>query len=478
MSKHNEEHRKASEGLGWINAGVTGTLYVSSMPAEQNPLFFLKKRLKFVKPVADVSVNRGNLIQTSSASDINAATATSDYIFIDPPFGNNLMYSELNFLWEAWLRIFTNNATEAIICQDQQKGLFDYQSIMEVCFKKFFQILKPGRWMTVEFHNSQNSVWNSIQEGLLRAGFMVADVRTLDKQQGSFKQVTSSSVVKQDLVISSYKPSSEFEEKFKISGGSDMGAWSFIRQHLEQLSLPQLQSNYLEPQAERMPFLLYDRLVAFHLVRGLSIPLSAGEFYAGLGSRFLERDGMYFTPTQAAEYDRLRLKAEKVEQLTLFVTDEQTAIQWLHQVLDLAQGGEAKTYAGLQPEFLKQLHQEKYEKMPELMVILEQNFLQDEQGRWYAPDPDKQADMEALRQRALLREFAEYLGSKGKLKVFRSEAVRAGFSKAWKDRDYATIVKVGERMPEAVLQEDPKLKMYYDNALGRAEREPRQESLL
>ena len=37
------------------------------------------------------------------------------------------------------------------------------------------------------------------------AGFVVADVRTLDKKQGSYRQVTSSAV-KQDLVISAYKP--------------------------------------------------------------------------------------------------------------------------------------------------------------------------------------------------------------------------------------------------------------------------------
>jgi len=34
----------------------------------------------------------------------------------------------------------------------------------------------------------------------------VADVRTLDKQQGSFQQVVSGNTVKQDLIISAYKP--------------------------------------------------------------------------------------------------------------------------------------------------------------------------------------------------------------------------------------------------------------------------------
>lgn len=332
--------------------------------------------------------------------------------------------------------------------------------------------------MTIEFHNSQNIVWNSIQEALLQAGFVIADVRTFDKQQGSYNQVTATGAVKQDLIISSYKPNDEFEKKFSIEGGSEAAAWAFVRQHLDQLPLPGLHNNTLETQSERMAFLLYDRLVAFHLVRGFTVPLSAGDFYASLGNKFLVRDGMYFTSSQAADYDRLRLKAERVEQLAFFVTDEQTAIQWLRQFLETSLGGKSQTYAEIQPEFLKQLHQEKHEKMPELMVILEQNFLQDGAGQWYVPNPDKQSDLDALRSKALLHEFSDYLKSKGKLKLFRSEAVRAGFSKAWKDRDYETIVKVGDRLPDDALQEDPNLKMYYNNALSRYQRGPRQEPLL
>jgi len=40
----------------------------------------------------------------------------------------------------------------------------------------------------------------------------------------------------------------------------------------------------------------------------------------------------------------------------------------------------------------------------------------------------------------------------------------AGFADAWHRRDYGTIVQVAERLPERVLQEDPDLLMYYDNA--------------
>lgn len=387
------------------------------------------------------------------------------------------MYSELNFIWEAWLKVLTNNKTEAIINKAQGKQLFEYQSLMVKCFLEYFRLLKPGRWITVEFHNSLNSVWNAIQEGIMVSGFIVADVRTLDKQQGTYKQVTTKTAVKQDLVISAYKPTVAFERQFQAEAGSIYGAWMFIRQHLEQLPLPAVENGVVETLSERQAYLLYDRMVAFHLVRGLSLPLSSPEFYQGLTQRFLERDGMYFTPAQAAEYDQLRLKAERVEQLALFVTDEKSAVQWLRQALDPSLGGEPQTYQDLQPKFIQQLHQARHEKLPELRQMLEENFLQDEAERWYNPNPDRKADLEALRQRTLLREYKEYLKSKGRLKIFRSEAVRAGFSADWKERNYADIVQIAERLPESVLQEDQGLLMYYHNASLRLSEKPKQERL-
>ena len=323
--------------------------------------------------------------------------------------------------------------------------------------------------MTVEFHNSQNRVWNAIQEAVLRAGFMVADVRTLDKQQGSFKQVTSTGAVKQDLIISAYKPRTSFERRFVEQGGTPEGAWAFIRQHLDQLPQPARQDGVLEPIAERQAHLLYDRMVAFHVQRGVAVPLSAGEFYAGLQERFVERDGMYFLPEQVPAYDRARLQAERVGQLALFVTDEKSAIRWLRQRLDSALGGHPQTYQDILPDFLRHYNQARHEAMPELRDVLDECFLQDEQGRYYAPDPNKTADLEKLRSRALLREFRAYVEGRGRLRQFRSEAVRAGFADAWSRRDYATIVRVAERLPERVLQEDQELLMYYDNASLRVD---------
>jgi len=485
-------------GGGGVITSLRGTWYVASLPVETNMIerFALRKRTQKTRE----KTSRDHCsTETKNAAWVSLPSKGIDYIFTDPPFGGNLMYSELNFIWEAWLKVFTNNNSEAIENRVQYKSLFEYQQLMKECFRKYYWILKPGRWMTVEFHNSKNSVWNAIQEALQIAGFVIADVRTLDKGKGSFKQVTSANSVKQDLIISSYKPNHGLEARFEQEAGTEEGVWDFVRAHLKHLPVFVLKDSHAETVVERQNFLLFDRMVAFHVQRGVTVPLSAAEFYAGLARRFPERDGMYFLPEQVVEYDRKRMKVKEVLQLELFVTDEASSIQWLKQQLTK----KPQTFQEIHPQFMKEIGGwQKHEKLLELSELLEQNFLRyDSKGdvpsqihsylssnfkdlrnlqkddpalkakakdRWYVPDPNKASDLEKLRERALLREFEEYRTSKQKrLKVFRLEAVRAGFKKAWQENDYDTIISIARKIPDNVLQEDPKLLMWFDQALTR-----------
>ena len=443
---------------------VSGTLYIPSLWTENSPLKLLRyKLLDFCK--VRYPEKGYVLVETTSATNTSIPKNYIDYIFTDPPFGGNLMYSELNFLWEAWLKVFTNNKPEAVENKVQGKGPREYQELMERCFAEYYRILKPGRWMTVVFHNSQNRIWNAIQEAIMRAGFVIADVRTLDKKQGTFNQakIGYTTAVKQDLIISAYKPNGGLEKRFNLEAGTEEGVWDFVRTHLKQLPVFVEKNGKAEVIAERQNFLLYDRMVAFHIQRGVAVPMGAAEFYAGLKQRFPERDGMYFLPDQVVEYDKKRLTVREIEQLSLFVTDEKSSIQWLRSELSK----KPQTYQEIHPKFLRELHKAPHEKLPELAVLLEQNFLKDDQGCWYVPDPGRQSDLEKMREKALLREFEEYKEGRGRLKVFRTEALRAGFKACWAAKDYKTIVEVARRIPDTVLQEDSSLLMYYDNALIR-----------
>ena len=448
---------------------MSGTLYVAPLSVENNVIdqfeFQLKKMVKVNCPEGEYCVS------TQSLTDAHNIPSNSiDYIFTDPPFGGNLMYSELSALWESWIRVSTNNRQEAIVSSAQNKTTNEYSQLMQACFREYFRVLKPNRWITVEFHNSQNAVWYAIQQALSLAGFIIADVRVLDKQKGTIKHLINTTSVQQDLVISAYKPTEKFIRQLLENAGDVETAWSFTRQHLEKLPVVVVKDGNIEVVAERQSYLLFDRMVAYHVMRGLPVPLDAADFYHGLDERFLKRDGMYFLPDQINEYDTVRIKSgiEPI-QFSLFVTNEKTAISWLYQQLSEEFGG-PQTYAEIQPKFMQEVKSvDRYEDMPELAVLLEENFLQDDKGRWYIPDVTKEGDVAKLREKKLWKEFEGYLNSKGKLKLFRSEAIRVGFSRLWKDKNYQAIVDIAERLPESTIQEDPNLLMYYDISLSRVE---------
>lgn len=483
-------------GGGAINAGTKGTLYIASVVPEINPLEAFASRARAVAR-ASHSVAGPRAISTSSAERLGLPDRCVDYAFIDPPFGDNLAYSELNFLWESWLRVFTVQDREAIVSKFQGKTGSDFREMIRAGLAEVFRVLKPGRWLTVEFHNSSNSIWNAIQEAIGSAGFVVADVRVLDKRQGSYNQYVARGAVNKDLVISAYRPHEALERNFALERGSSTTSWSFVSEHLGNLPVwTRSDVGVAELNPERQKELLFDRMVAFHVQRGATVPVSAKEFYSGLSERFPERDGMYFLPDQVVEYDRKRSSASELRQLSLFISDEASAIQWVRQALQ----GKPQSFQDLQPQFMKELQAwARHERTVELKQILAENFLCYEDGgpvpaqihsylstnfkdcrnlektdhllvekarnRWYVPDPAKQGDLEQIRSRRLLAEFEDYTSApKKKLKRFRTEAIRAGFRAAWNAKDFQAIVDVAERIPDSVLQEDADLLMYYDNA--------------
>lgn len=481
---------------------VTGTLYVPSLNGERNLLDALRSKIdSYIKNTHENQLKENVVISTQSTGDLKQLKNNSiDYVFIDPPFGANLIYSELNFIYESWLKIKTATTPEAIINKENNKGLLSYLHLISLCFSEIYRVLKKGKWMTVEFSNSQASVWNAIRESIEKAGFVIANVSALDKKQGSFKAITSTTAVKQDLVITAYKPSDEMLNSIKHYEDNEDSAWNFTKNHLEKLPIVFADDQLENLIVERTPRILFDRMVAFHVQNGLSIPISSAEFQIGVSQRFPMRDGMAFLESQVLQYDKKRITIKEFSQMNLLVSDENSAIEWIRQQLLK----KTQTRQDLHPYFMKEIqHIAKYEQLPELDDLLSQNFLRfdDEEGsvptqiltylrrnypdlrgldashptvikkalhRWYVPDPNKQADLEKLREKALIREFNLYVEemtkSKKKLKVFRTEAIRAGFKKAWSEKEFQTIITVGDRLPETIIQEDDKLLMYYDNA--------------
>ncbi len=522
-------NRYRPTGFSQVNQYLTGVYYLAAQHAECSPWYILGGKASRLVSTFGTLRTRRNCAQMTTASAATSLLPENSlgYIFTDPPFGENIYYADMNILVESWHRVFTNTKTEAIIDGHKGKGLPEYQRLMLDCFREYYRVLKPGRWMTVEFSNSQAAVWNSIQTTLQEAGFVVANVAALDKQQRSFRSVTTTTAVKQDLVISAYKPNGGLEDRFAKRGAKEEGVWDFMRTHLANLPVVKAKGGQMQPIAERDPRILYDRMVAFYVGHSTLVPLSSAEFQAALGEHFVERDEMWFLPEQVNEYDKKRAQVENIGQLSIFVEDERSAINWLRSFLK----SRPSTSQDIQPEFMQQLGAswKKWEARPEMSALLDQNFLcydgigevpsqihsylstqfkelrnlpkdhaqlkAKAKSRWFVPDPKKGVDVETLRNKRLLEEFWSYLpegytppalsSDKGqalpglavprpkvpkgkKLKELRTEAVRVGFKHCYQQKDYTTILVVADMLPESVLNEDEQLQMIYDTAVTRS----------
>ncbi|SCD21070.1 Hypothetical protein PSM36_2265 [Proteiniphilum saccharofermentans] len=447
---------------------LTGTLYVPSLNVELNPINILNRKIKDISAMEYLT--RGNaIVSINSATELHSLSdASIDYIFTDPPFGANIMYSELSCIWESWIKVMTNTKEEAIINNVQQKSLFEYQTLMNRSFQEYYRVLKPGKWITIEFSNTSASVWNSIQNALQGVGFIVVNVAALDKKQGSFKAVTTTTAVKQDLVITCYKPSKELTFKLEGSLDKSANAMDFIEELLLHLPIHQEKDNSTTAVVERSPKILYDRLISYYVRHGYAIPMDAQEFQKSLHDRFIERDGMFFTASQALEYEDKKSKTTGIVPMALFIGSEAEGIEWLKRELETPQ-----TYSELQPEWMKNMTPtKKGDILPELSEILEDNFIKDADGKWRKPDAEKAADMEIMRGRKMMKEYNMYLEQAQKPKARRMrdtrlEVLRYGFKECYKQKDYQAIITVGDHIQESLLQEDEILLQYYDIAVSR-----------
>lgn len=500
-------NRYSPSHFSQVNRALNGVYYVASQHAECSPQYNLSGKLdRLIKAFGDYRTSPNMAaISTGTAAGLPLTAGSIDYVFTDPPFGENIYYADLNFLVESWHGVITDAKPEAIVDKFKNKALPEYQHLMQRCFAEYYRVLKPGRWMTVVFSNSKAAVWNAIQVALQQAGFVVAEVTALDKVQGSYRQVTSTTAVKQDLIISAYKPNGGLEDRFNRTGATADSAWDFVQTHLKQLPAVKVTEGdfpELLHIVERDPRRIYDRMASWFIRHGVMVPISTPEFLAELPQRFAERDGMVFLSDQVVEYDKKRQQIPQVREMELFVSDERSAIDWLTNFLKKR----PSTYSEIHPEYIPVVGaaKKKGEVIPELAQLLDGNFIQyDGKGdvpsqihsllssnfkdlrglekndprlmskakdRWYVPDPNKAQDLEKRREKTLLKEFESYRAFTGrKLKEFRLEVMRTGFKAAWANKDYETIITIGQKLPEEALQEDEKLLLWYDQALTRSE---------
>ena len=167
---------------------------------------------------------------TISTEDVrnleNIVSNSVDFIFTDPPYVGKVQFGEANFIWECWLDYDRRWLSDEIIV-NEVRGITsaDWERAIRMGMAECYRVLKPGRWVSVCYHDSSEGSWQALQDIMLETGFIPDYCQSslyIDTGQKTHKQKVSEDIQKRDLVVNFRKPKpGEVTATIAITGNED-----------------------------------------------------------------------------------------------------------------------------------------------------------------------------------------------------------------------------------------------------------------
>jgi putative DNA methylase len=181
--------------------GINDGLLWTREPWEVAPPDYRAEHGESRIPLEDPVLPGANLVCGSSSELPQFADRSLDLVITDPPFGDNIFYSDLSNFFHAWLRLplrheypelfeqtKTPNAQEALaprlLSEDEANDY--YRVRLTACWAESCRVLKDGGLLAFTFHHSETSQWAIVLESLFDAGFLLEQTFPIasDEQKG------------------------------------------------------------------------------------------------------------------------------------------------------------------------------------------------------------------------------------------------------------------------------------------------------
>jgi putative DNA methylase len=161
-------------------------------------------------------------ILCESADSLKLKDASVDAIVMDPPYYDNVMYSELADFFYVWLKrtagllypdVFNSTLTdkdhEAVANPARFKGQKgakalageDYKQRMSAIFQECRRVLKPEGVMTLMFTHKANGAWDALTKSLVEAGFVITASWPINTEAGGSLNIKDKSAAKSTIFL-------------------------------------------------------------------------------------------------------------------------------------------------------------------------------------------------------------------------------------------------------------------------------------
>lgn len=172
-----------------------------------------KRIQKGINEVNGLFLNRDEQYFDDNARLING-TATNlplkndsvDYVFIDPPHANRILYMEQSLMWNAWLQLDSNIDWDSEIIvseakQRREKNADNYKELLNQAFSEIQRVLKPERYFSMAFNCLDDKTWIDTLNLFIQHGFEISDIVPLEYSTTSVIQDNRKNALKTDFVL-------------------------------------------------------------------------------------------------------------------------------------------------------------------------------------------------------------------------------------------------------------------------------------
>jgi DNA modification methylase len=400
----------ASKRNRWPQFAVlSGNLYMPAISIEMNIVEQIQRRIGvLVESEREKSKCKdwaSTIISKQSATDLIGVFKDSiDYIFTDPPFGANIFYGDCSFLWESWLQEFTDDSLEAVWNKSRKpseggKTLADYKRLMAESFQEMYRVLKPNRWATVVFSNSDDRVWEAIQDAAHEAGFVIYGGREFDKVQRSFKGIKGEKglekVISKDVLLNLHKPRVPQVRNSELKRIDDVEGYI-----LHQIKM---YFQYLSPEAPASDRTV-EAITRAVQRRVLEEGCSMQGFSAGFVSDVLHQAGMKrsLVEHEGAWYPANGWLGEVI------VRNDASAVLWLTGLLTK----EPRRFDEIDPLWKQAKLKGNYKGARGLEELLDEFFIKNPDGTYRVPDEHERQVLKGQEEERVFRDCERFLSGK------------------------------------------------------------------
>lgn len=123
---------------------------------------------------------RGVYLSCGDSSDTGLPSACIDFVVTDPPFFDNVHYSELADFFFAWQQkdhqsLRPNDSTTRHSAEVQDTDADRFASKLQAVFRECHRVLKDEGLLVFSYHHSRSEGWSSLASAILEAGFVVVN---------------------------------------------------------------------------------------------------------------------------------------------------------------------------------------------------------------------------------------------------------------------------------------------------------------